>query len=68
MTAVTGAKPQQEANQRQPERRVDLGNRYGAIGIASVAAACRYAGDTKNEAYAPTQHRIEERFMEAAAS
>lgn len=68
MTTVTGAKPQQEANPRQPERHEDLGGRYGAIGIASVAAACRYAGDAKNEAYAPAQHRIEERFMEAAAS
>jgi hypothetical protein len=67
MTAVTGAKPQED-NQRQSERRVDLGVRYGAIGIASVAAACRYAGTAKNQAYAPVAHRVEKRFTEAAAS
>jgi hypothetical protein len=69
MTAATGVKPQQEANQRQPERRrEDLGVRYGAIGISAVAAAVRYAGDAKNLAYAPVVHRVEKRFTEAAAS
>ena len=68
MTVATGAKPQQEANQRQPERREDLGIRYGAIGISAVAAAVRYAGDGKNQAYAPVVHRVEKRFTEAAAS
>lgn len=68
MTTMTGGKPQQEANQRQPERRVDLGGRYGAIGIASVAAAARYAGESKNQAYAPVAPQIEERFIETAAS
>jgi hypothetical protein len=66
MTVATGAKPQQEANQRLSERREDLGVRYGAIGISAVAAAARYAGDGKNKAY-PVAPRIEERFEEAAA-
>ena len=46
----------------------DLGVRYGAIGISAVAAAVRYAGDGKNQAYAPVVHRVEKRFTEAAAS
>ena len=68
MTVATGVKPQQEANQRQPERREDLGIRYGAIGISAVAAAVRYAGAAKNQAYAPVVHQVERRFTEAAAS
>ena len=32
--------------------RVDLGERYGEIGISAVAAAVRYQGPTKNAAYA----------------
>ncbi|MEW6451975.1 MAG: hypothetical protein AB1490_15070 [Pseudomonadota bacterium] len=66
MTAATGSKPQEQAT--SIERREDLGVRYGAIGIASVAAACRYAGEAKNQAYAPVAHRVEARFTEAAAS
>lgn len=70
MTAKTGsAKPEREATQHLTERRrEDLGVRYGAIGIASVAAAVRYAGDSKNQAYAPVVHRVETRFTEVAAA
>jgi hypothetical protein len=70
MTAKTGAKPEQNVTktERSDDRRVDLGVRYGAIGISAVAAAVRYAGDTKNHAYAPVDHHIEERFTEVAAA
>jgi hypothetical protein len=68
MTAATGERPQQEPSQRQPERRVDLGVRYGAIGISAVAAAARYAGGAKPQAYAQADYRIEERFEEAAVN
>lgn len=66
MTVATGSKPQEEPT--KTERCEDLGVRYGAIGIASVAAACRYAGEAKNDAYAPVDHQVETRFTEAAAS
>jgi hypothetical protein len=72
MTVKTGAQPERQATSqietRQETRNVDLGRRYGAIGIASVAAAVRYAGDGKNHAYAPVVHRVEARFMEVAAA
>jgi hypothetical protein len=35
--------------------RSDLHGQYRAIGIQSVAAALRYRGDQKNDAYAPRE-------------
>ena len=70
MTAQTGAEPDQGLSQPQSERRREshsLDRRYGAIGIPAVAAALRYAGATKNPAYAPVVPRPSERFSEAAA-
>lgn len=32
--------------------RIDLGERYGQIGISAVAAAVRYQGEASNAAYA----------------
>ena len=69
MTAKTGAQPEREATQHPTDRRrEDLHVRYGAIGISAVAAAVRYAGDTKNQAYAPVAHRVETRFTDVAAA
>ena len=70
MTDKTGAKPEQKATQTEHpgDRRVDLGGRYGAIGISAVAAAVRYAGDTKNQAYAPVVHRVDSHLVAFAFS
>lgn len=43
-----------------PER-PDLGREYHAIGISAVAAALRYRGKQKNEAYAPTLPKDDKR-------
>jgi hypothetical protein len=39
--------------------RVNLGERYGEIGISAVAAAVRYQGETRNAAYAREDHHGE---------
>ena len=72
MTAQAGRKPGQEQFQERREERVhgrgrDLAGCYGAIGIASVAAAARYVGETKGTARAPSASQPDERFIEAAA-
>jgi hypothetical protein len=50
---VTAAEPAGE--------RPDLGQEYHAIGISAVAAALRYRGKEKNEAYAPAQPKDDKR-------
>ena len=73
MTAQMNAQPlsapsrQQQAMQGEAETRreqTNLKSRYGSIGIEAVAAAVRYAGATKNPAYAPVVSRAELRFLE----
>jgi hypothetical protein len=72
MTAQIGSQAARDTAEPQNpsarEPKVDLGRRYGAIGISAVAAAVRYAGDRKNQAYAPVVHRVEKRFTEVAAA
>ncbi|HTV38289.1 MAG TPA: hypothetical protein VMF12_17800 [Xanthobacteraceae bacterium] len=43
-----------------------LDGRYGQIGISAVAAAVRYQGAAKNQAYAPVVIRQDDRIEEAA--
>jgi len=43
-----------------------LDHRYGAIGISAVAAAARYQGAAKNQAYAPVVNARFEPAGEAA--
>jgi hypothetical protein len=40
---------------------------YGRIGIAAVAAAARYQGNSKNPAYAPSSTQWRDRLAEEAA-
>ena len=69
MPTTTGTAPEQKDHRHQsrPEDRINLASCYGKIGISAVAAALRYAGTTKNPAYAPVVHRIDLRFAERAA-
>ena len=74
MTAKTGATPAKtmhetvETRRTEPRREpTNLSGRYGAIGISAVAAAVRYAGATKNPAYAPAPARLDLRLAEFAA-
>jgi hypothetical protein len=75
MTADTGVMPARtmreavETRRTEPRREpTNLSGRYGAIGISAVAAAMRYAGATKNPAYAPVATRHDLRFTEFAAA
>jgi hypothetical protein len=43
-----------------------LDRRYGQIGISAVAAAARYQGETKNQAYAPVAVRLDYHMDDAA--
>jgi hypothetical protein len=43
-----------------------LDRRYGQIGISAVAAAVRYQGAGKNQAYAPVAIKVNDRAGEAA--
>ena len=45
----------------------DVDRRYGAVGILAVAAALPYQSDAKNSAYARTETRIDDRFLNASA-
>jgi hypothetical protein len=47
-------------------RETALDRRYGAIGVSAVAAAARYQGATKNQAYAPVVNARYEPADEAA--
>ena len=44
----------------------NLRDRYGKIGIKSVAAAARYADDTQKPAQAQGASSIDQRFVESA--
>lgn len=59
--------PRQDPRQDPRREQTQLVGCYGAIGISAVAAALRYAGVTKNPAYAPVVHRPESRFASQAA-
>jgi hypothetical protein len=43
-----------------------LDRRYGQIGISAVAAAARYQGEAKNQAYAPVALPLGYDFEDAA--
>jgi hypothetical protein len=45
------------ATSEQRRERAELDPRFGQIGISAVAAALRYASETKNPAYAPAVAR-----------
>jgi hypothetical protein len=57
-------RPSGDAGSRHTD--INLSYRYGSIGIEAVAAAVRYAGASKNPAYAPVATRIESRRHESA--
>ena len=72
MTAQPSRKPGQEQNQERPQhtadrRETNLAGCYGAIGIASVAAAARYTRTAKKSADVRSPSQLDERFVEAAA-
>jgi hypothetical protein len=78
MTTKTGPVPasqttqdtqarRQEPRDEQRREQAQLVRCYGSIGISAVAAALRYAGVSKNPAYAPVVHRPESRFASQAA-
>jgi hypothetical protein len=50
----------QRATPEQRRERAELDPRYGKIGISAVAAALRYASDSRNPAYAPAKLRVAE--------
>jgi len=66
MTVLTGSAKSQQTHPVQSElpnpQNTDLDRRYGAIGIAAVAAAARYAGTGKTAAQ--TSLQIDQRFVE----
>ena len=57
MTDIAARPAEQAGDQRKAHKsanqRIALDLRYGQIGISAVAAAVRYQGDAKNQAYAP---------------
>jgi len=57
----------QRATPEQRRERAELDARYGKIGISAVAAALRYASDSRNPAYAPARLRAAEDADEAVA-
>jgi hypothetical protein len=57
----------QRATPEQRRDRAELDPRYGKIGISAVAAALRYAGDSRNPAYAPAKLALAEDAAEAVA-
>jgi hypothetical protein len=57
----------QRATPEQRRERTELDARYGKIGISAVAAALRYAGDSRNPAYAPAKLGIAAETDEAVA-
>jgi hypothetical protein len=75
MSAPKGPKPGEDASRERrvaqaPREQVMLDRRYGAIGISAVAAAVRYAGATKNPAYAhsPSTARLAARLDELSVA
>jgi hypothetical protein len=65
MKDVTALTAKNNGNQHKPGKSSDehiaLHLCYGQIGISAVAAAARYQGDAKNQAYAPVEIRSDER-------
>jgi hypothetical protein len=55
------------AAQNTRRKETSLDSRYGEIGIPAVAAALRYQSEGKNPAYAPVEHRQDDRVAELAA-
>jgi hypothetical protein len=65
MQEVTADTAKKNGNRREAGRSSDehkaLHLCYGQIGISAVAAAARYQGDAKNQAYAPVVIRSDKR-------
>jgi len=57
----------QRAATEQRRERAEMDPRFGKIGLSAVAAAMRYATETKNPNYAPVATRAVDRDDEAAA-
>jgi hypothetical protein len=57
---------QSRQNAGHSQENLALDRRYGQIGISAVAAAARYQGAGKNEAYAPVELKWDDRSGEAA--
>lgn len=57
----------QRATTEQRRERAELDPRFGKIGLSAVAAAMRYASETKNQNYAPVTVRTPDHDNEAAA-
>ena len=57
----------QRAAPEQRRERAEMDPRFGKIGISAVAAALRYASDSRNPAYAPAKHRLIDEADEAVA-
>lgn len=55
------------ATSEQRRERAEMDARFGKIGISAVAAALRYASETKNPAYAPAVLRARSEADEAVA-
>jgi hypothetical protein len=55
------------ATSEQRRERAELDPRFGRIGISAVAAALRYASETKNPAYAPVVSRASDAAGDDAA-
>ncbi len=56
-----------ERNDRPAKPQSDLDSRYRKVGISAVLAALPYQSERKNPAYARTEGRVEERFLNATA-
>ncbi len=56
-----------QINENSRRKESSLDSRYGEIGIPAVAAALRYQSEVKNPAYAPVEHRQDDRVAELAA-
>lgn len=67
MTDKTHTNTSQTQAASQEPRQTNLRNQYGEIGIPAVAAAARYAGDSKARHEAEPAMRIDQRFIEVAA-
>jgi hypothetical protein len=64
---MTDKNTQAEGQKKQQPQQDQAGlqHRYGSIGIASVAAACRYSNQGKKTAE-PSAPRIDQRFEQAS--
>ena len=64
---MTKKKGAAQINENSRCKEPNLDSRYGEIGIPAVAAALRYQSEVKNPAYAPVEHRQDDRAAEMAA-